>query len=63
MRSFLQVNSAYIPFAVLNYVNPIVSMFYGVVGITMVEMTEEEYQKIMEEREIEKKIALEAAQA
>ena len=38
-------------------------MFYGVVGITMVEMTEEEYQKIMEEREIEKKIALEAAQA
>ena len=63
MRSFLQVNSAYIPFAVLNYVNPIISMFYGVVGITMVEMTEEEYQKIMEEREIEKKIALEAAQA
>ena len=63
MRSFLHVNSAYIPFAVLNYVNPIVSMFYGVVGITMVEMTEEEYQKIMEEREIEKKIALEAAEA
>ena len=63
MRSFLQVNSAYIPFAVLNWVNPLVSMFYGVVGISMVEMTDEEYQKILEEREIEKKIALEAAEA
>ncbi len=63
MRSFLQVNSAYIPFAVLNWVNPLVSMFYGVTGITMEEMTEEEYQKILEEREIEKKAALEAAEA
>ena len=63
MRSFLQVNSAYIPFAILNWVNPLVSMFYGVTGITMKEMTEEEYQKILEEREAEKKAALEAAQA
>ncbi len=63
MRSFLGVNSAYIPFAVLNYVNPLVSMFYGVTGITMEEMTEEEYQKILEEREAEKKAAMEAAEA
>ncbi len=63
MRSFLGVNSAYIPFAVLNWINPLISMFYGVVGITMTEMTEEEYQKIMEEREIEKKLAMEAAEA
>ena len=63
MRSFLQVNSAYIPFAVLNWINPLVSMFYGVTGITMVEMTEEEYQRILEEREADKKAALEAAEA
>ena len=63
MRSFLGVNSAYIPFAVLNYVNPLVSMFYGVTGITMEEMTEEEYQHILNQREEDKKAALEAAQA
>ena len=63
MRSFLGVNSAYIPFAVLNWINPLVSMFYGVTGITMHEMTEEEYQKILEEREADKKAAEEAAEA
>lgn len=63
MRTFLQVNSAYVPYAVLNWVNPIVSMFYGVVGITMTEMTEEEYQKVLEDREADKQAALEAAQA
>ena len=63
MRSFLGVNSAYIPFAVLNYVNPLVSMFYGVTGITMVEMTEEEYQHILKQREEDRQAALEAAEA
>ena len=63
MRSFLGVNSAYIPFAVLNYVNPLVSMFYGVTGITMEEMSEEEYQHILHQREEDKKAALEAAEA
>lgn len=63
MRSFLGVNSAYIPFAVLNWINPLVSMFYGITGITMTEMTEEEYQKILEEREADKKAAAEAAEA
>ena len=63
MRSFLQVNSAYIPFAVLNWINPLVSMFYGVTGITMVEMTEEEYQHVLEQREADKKAAEEAAEA
>ncbi|MDD6191272.1 MAG: Na+/H+ antiporter NhaC, partial [Firmicutes bacterium] len=63
MRSFLGVNSAYIPFAILNWLNPLVSMFYGITGITMVEMTEEEYQKILAEREAEKKAAAEAAEA
>lgn len=63
MRSFLGVNSAYIPFAVLNWINPLISMFYGITGITMIEMTEEEYQKILEEREADKKAAAEAAEA
>lgn len=63
MRSFLGVNSAYIPFAILNWLNPLVSMFYGITGITMVEMTEEEYQKVLAEREAEKKAAAEAAEA
>ena len=63
LRSFLGVNSAYIPFAILNWINPLVSMFYGVTGITMEEMTEEEYQKILEEREADNKAALEAAEA
>lgn len=63
MRSFLGVNSAYIPFAVLNYVNPLISMFYGITGLFMPEMTEEEYQHILEQREADKKAAAEAAEA
>ena len=63
MRSFLGVNSAYIPFAVLNWINPLISMFYGVTGITMVEMTEEEYQHLLHQREEDRKAAEEAAQA
>ena len=63
MRGFLGVNSAYIPFAVLNYVNPLISMFYGVTGLFMPEMTEEEYQHVLEQREADKKAAAEAAEA
>jgi NhaC family Na+:H+ antiporter len=63
MRSFLGVNSAYIPFAVLNWVNPLVSMFYGVTGITMHEMDEEEYQHVLHMREEDRKAAEEAAEA
>ena len=63
MRSFLQVGSGYIPYAVLNWINPLISIFYGFTGITMTEMTEEEYQKILEEREREKEEALKALEA
>jgi hypothetical protein len=38
-------------------------MFYGVTGITMMEMTEEEYQHVLEMREADKKAAEEAAEA
>lgn len=60
MRSFLGVDSSYIPFAILNWVNPVVSVFFGFTGITMTKMTEEEYQRILEEREAEKEAAIKA---
>ena len=63
MRSFLHVGSGYIPYAVLNWINPLVSIFYGFTGITMEEMTEEEYQNILEAREAEKEAALKALEA
>ena len=63
MRSFLGVNSAYIPFAILNWLNPIISIFFGFTGITMTKLTDDEYEKILEEREIEKQAALKAMEA
>lgn len=54
MTGFLGVNTAhYAPYAVLNYINPIVSIIYGFTGFTMEKMTDEEYEKVMEERKIE----------
>ena len=63
MRSFLGVGSGYIPYAILNWLNPVVSIIFGYTGITMTKMTEEEYEKILIEREREKKEALEALEA
>ena len=63
MRNFLGVDSSYIPYAILNWVNPIVSVFYGYAGITMTKLTDEEYERILEEREEEKRIALKALEA
>ena len=40
-----------------------ISMFYGFTGITMQEMTDEEYPAVLEEREKEKAEALKAAEA
>ena len=63
MRNFLGVDSSYIPYAILNWLNPIVSVFFGYTGITMTKLTDEEYAKILEEREEEKKAALKALEA
>lgn len=63
MRTFLGVGSGYIPYAFLNYVNPVVSIIYGFTGITMAKMTDEEYEAAIEEREKEKEEAMKAAQA
>ncbi|MGN1414128.1 MAG: Na+/H+ antiporter NhaC [Anaerovoracaceae bacterium] len=67
MRTFLGVNQwgvgGYAPYAILNWLNPLVSIFYGFTGISMEKMTEEEYQKVLEEREAEKLAALKALEA
>ena len=63
MRNFLGVDSAYIPYAILNWLNPVVSIFFGYTGITMTKLTEEEYAKILEDREAEKAAALKAMEA
>lgn len=63
MRSFLGVNSAYIPYAILNWLNPIVSIIFGFTGITMTKMTDEEYARVLEERKAEKEAAMKALEA
>ena len=58
MSSFLGVSAfAYGPYAILNWFNPLVSVFYGITGISMEKMTEEEYQKVLEERKLEAELA------
>lgn len=63
MRTFLGVGSGYIPYAILNWVNPLISLFYGFTGISMVKMSEEDYAKILEDREAERIAALKALEA
>ena len=53
----------YAPYAVLCWLNPLVSIFYGFTGISMEKMTEDEYRKVLEEREAEKQAALKALEA
>lgn len=67
MSGFLNVSqwgaAGYAPFAFLNWINPLISIFYGFTGITMVKMTDEEYARILEERAAEKAEALKALEA
>jgi len=63
MRNFLNVGNGYIPYAILNWVNPLVSVFFGYTGITMTKMTDEEYEKVLQERERERAEALAALEA
>ena len=67
MSSFLQCPQwgagGYAPFAFLNYINPIISIFYGFTGISMVEMTDEEYAAVLEAREAAKAAAEKAMEA
>ena len=63
MRTFLQVGSGYIPYAVLNWINPVISLFYGFTGIGMTKMTDDEYAAILEAREADREAALKALEA
>ena len=63
MRKFLGVDSSYIPYAILNWLNPVVSVFFGYTGITMTKMTDEEYEALLRTREEEQKMALAAMEA
>jgi len=47
----------YLPYCFLNIINPFVSLFYGFTGITMEKMTEEEYQKCMQQRALDLEMA------
>ncbi|WP_206460075.1 Na+/H+ antiporter NhaC [Anaerovorax sp. IOR16] len=63
MSSFLGVpTAAYAPYAVLNWLNPLVSILYGYLGFTMEKMTDEEYEEILEQRKIDAELAAKAVQ-
>jgi NhaC family Na+:H+ antiporter len=67
MSTFLGVSQwgagGYAPYAILCWLNPLVSIFYGFTGITMEKMTDEQYERILEEREKEKEEAAKALEA
>lgn len=64
MQGALGVNTfAYAPFAFLNWICPLISLFYGFTGISIEKMTEEEYEEAMARREEEQKRAAEAIEA
>lgn len=44
---------AYAPFAFLNWICPLISMFYGFTGISIQKMTDEEYAEVIARREEE----------
>ena len=63
MSSFLGVATlAYLPYAVLNWINPLISILYGYLGITMEKMSDEEYEAILEQRRIDADLAAKAIQ-
>lgn len=51
---------AYLPYCVLNYVNPLVSIFYGFTGISMEKMSDEEYEEMLKQRELDNELAAKA---
>ena len=50
MRNFLGTPQwgagGYAPYAILCYINPLISIFYGFTGISMEKISDEEYEKI-----------------
>lgn len=63
MSTFLTVPTVqYIPYAFLNLLNPIVSAFYGFTGISMEKMSDAEYKAVMDDRAMERELAMKAVQ-
>ncbi len=48
---------AYLPYCFLNLINPFVSLFYGITGITMEKMSDEEYEACMRQRALDVELA------
>lgn len=64
MTGFLgQPTIAYAPYAFTNYLCPIISIIYGFTGFTIEKMTDEEYERVMEQRKLEEEEAKRAMEA
>lgn len=67
MSTFLGVSQwgagGYGPYAILCWINPLVSIFYGFTGISMEKMSDEEYKKILERRQKDNTDALQSMDA
>ena len=63
VQQFSGVGGGFVKYAYLNLVNPLVSIFYGFTGITMMKMTDEQYAEILEQREQDKALALKSLEA
>jgi len=47
----------YLPYCFLNLINPFVSLFYGITGITMEKMSDEEFEAVMRQRALDAELA------
>lgn len=47
----------YLPYCFLNIINPFVSLFYGITGITMEKMSDEEFDACMKQRALDAELA------
>ncbi|MFH5837178.1 Na+/H+ antiporter NhaC [Proteiniclasticum sp. C24MP] len=54
---------AYLPYTFLAFITPMVSLFYGITGLTMTRMDKEEVQKVRVRREREKKLMMKSLEA
>ena len=64
MSSFMGIPTvAYAPWAILCWINPFVSAFYAITGISVTKLTDEEYERILANREKAREEALAALQA
>ena len=67
MSTFLGVSQwgagGYGPYAILCWINPLVSIFYGFTGISMEKISDEEYEKILERRQKDNTDALQSMDA